>query len=116
MRSKQHDDPASTGTKLRRGERRANLSRMMAVVVHDENAVDFTFRLKPPSRSSKAVQPFDDLFKRNFQLEANRDRRQRVINVVHARHAQHHLANDIRSAPNIETRSEIAVVTDTMRR
>src|SRR5687767_4850666 len=104
MRLKQDHDPAAARTEFRGGERRANFCRMMAVVVDDKNAVNFTFRLEPPPRASEAMKSLYDLVERNLQFESDRDCGERVVNIVHARHAQDHLAHYIRSAPHVETR------------
>src|SRR6185503_11671013 len=116
MRLKEHHDPPAARTEFCRGKCCANLSRVMSIVVNDENSVNLTFRLETSPRAGEAVQPLDDLVERNFQLEPNRDRRERVVNVVHTGYAQHHLAHHIRSAPHVETRSEIVVMTNAVRR
>src|SRR4051812_19830691 len=112
MRLKQHHDPPPARTQLCGRERRTNLSRMMAVIINYEHAVHFALRLETPSRSSEAVKTLNNLFKSHFQLKSNRDRRQRVVDVVHARHTQDHLTHHVGAAPHAETRSEIAVVPD----
>src|SRR5687768_10221879 len=88
---------------------------MMSVVIDNHDSVHFTFCLETPTGARKAMKSFGDLFKRHFQLETHCDCGQRVVDVVHARYTQLHLANHVRAAPHTETRSEIVVVTDAMR-
>src|SRR5688572_19705700 len=87
---------------------------MVTVVINDENATHFTLRLETASRTGEARQSFSNLVKRHFKLETDCDRRKCIVNVVHARHAQVHLANDVRTAPHTEARSKIVVVPDSM--
>src|SRR5690348_6609091 len=110
MRLKQHHDAPAAGTEFRSGECRANLGRMMAIVIDDEDIVYFTFRLKPATSAGEAVQTFNDLFERHFELESHCYRCERVVDIVDARHAQDHLAHHVRSAPHSERRSEVTVV------
>src|SRR5215213_1827437 len=116
MRLKQHHDAPAAGAELRRSECGANLCRVMTVVINDEHVVDFTLRLEPASGAGEAVQTFDDLFERHFEFEPNCDRRERVVDVMHTRHAQDHLAYHVRTAPDSERRSEVIVVTNAMSR
>ncbi len=102
MRLKQDHDSPATRTEFCSRERCSDFSGMMSVVVDDQHVVDFAFRLKSAARAGEAVKSLDDLFKRNFQLEANRDRRECVIDVVHTGNAQNHFTNDIRPAPYVE--------------
>src|SRR6185503_3853082 len=111
---KQNHDASATRTEFGGSERGPDLCRMMTVIVDDEHTVDFAFRLEPAAGAGEAVQTFDNFFKRHFQLEANRDRSQRVINVVNARHAQDHFADDVSAAPHIERRSKVVIVSDTV--
>ena len=93
MRLKEHDDAASRRTYLRSRERRLNLRRVMTVIVNDEHARLFAFELKAAVCVRKVAQGFADSFERHFQLEADGNRRERVIDVVKAGCAQTHFAH-----------------------
>src|ERR1044071_10342611 len=108
-----HDSPA-TRTEFCGSERGSDLRRMMSVVIDDQHTVNFALRLKPAARTGETVQPFNDLFERDFQLKPDRYRRECVVDVVHARHAQDHLAHHVCSTPNCERRSEVVVVTNSV--
>src|SRR4030095_10468647 len=89
---------------------------MMTVVVDDEDVIDFTLRLEPAACAREAEKRFCNLIKRHFELETNGDGRQRVVDVVHARHSKRDFADDIGAAPHSERRTKAVVVTNPMSR
>src|SRR5688500_13200314 len=66
------------------GERRANLRRMMAVIVEYSDAFFLASLLKPPVDTGKQVQSFTYDIGRDFKLESHRHGGSRVQNVVSA--------------------------------
>ncbi len=60
----------------------------MPVVVHDANAVDRAVMLEPPLGALKLGQAGGDMVERHFELEADRDGRQRILDRVTAGHLQ----------------------------
>src|SRR5688572_17436041 len=111
---KKDHDPSAARAELRCRKRRPDLCRMVTVVINDEHATGFAFRLEATACASERVQTLNNLFKRHFQLESNRNRGQCVINVMHSRHAQDHFTHHTRTAPYHERRSEVVVVADSV--
>ena len=78
----------------RGGERRANLRRMVAVIVDDRDAALLPALLESPVDAVKLRKPLANDVGRNLQLQTNRDRGRRVQHVVRAGHAEMKFARD----------------------
>src|SRR5215813_11893620 len=116
MRLEQHDRASTTRANLGSGQRSSNLGGMMTVVIDHHDAVYFTAQLETALRSCEAGQRLCDLFEGNFQLETYCDCCQRVVDVVHARHAQLYFTYNMSTSPNSKSRSELAIVLHVMGR
>ena len=86
VRLKGDDD--SPPQRPRRREHGGDFGRVMSVVVDDENAVRLAAHVEPPFDAAELRQPGRDAFERQSELQADRDRRQRVLQVVTARDVQ----------------------------
>ena len=87
MRLEHHDD-AAVEAGAGGGDDRGNLRGMVPVVVDDHHAARFTAQLKAPFGAVEFLEATGDLTERNPGLEADRDRAERVHQVVTAGHAQ----------------------------
>src|SRR6476659_6110913 len=87
---------------------------MMAVIVNHKNVVDFALSLKPATCAREGVKRFSNLIERNFELETDSDRCERVINVMHAWHAKGDLTSYVCAAPDSERRAKVIVVTNSV--
>ena len=76
----------------RRAQRRFNFRRMMAIVINDRDAFFFAFKLKAAIRAGKFPERMRDRVERHIQFQPDSDRRQRVVNVVLARHVKRDFA------------------------
>ncbi len=88
----EHDDDAPVDAGARRGEDGGDLGRVMTVVVHDHHAVFLPEPLESPLGALELRERSRNRVERNADLEADGHRRQRVQQVVPARHLQPQLA------------------------
>ena len=83
------DDVDATVTALAgRGQRGANLSGMVAVVVHYGDAVRLAAQLETPVDAAKMVEPLGDFFRRYQKLMGNGDGGGGVEHIVASGHMQ----------------------------
>src|SRR5262249_5542135 len=87
-----------------------NLSRMMAVIVNNGDAVDLALELKTAICVSKSGESIGDLGERNIQFERHGDRGESVVNVVFAWYREIYFTQLVRSAPNRKGRTEGVVI------
>src|SRR4051794_19542629 len=66
----------------RRGQRRANLGRMMAIIIDNRHASFGALHLKPAIDSSELRQPFANLLDGYIQLKRDGNRRRCITDVV----------------------------------
>jgi hypothetical protein len=71
-----------------RSQNGGNLSRVMAVVVDNEDAVPLTADVKPTVRTLKRGKSSGDAIEREVQLQADGHRRESVSQIVDTRHMQ----------------------------
>ena len=103
----EHAEHALAPGVLRRGERRADLARVVAVVVHDHVAVAAILDLKAPARAAEGLQRLGDLCEGDAEFRGECDDTDGVAHVVAARHVQRHRAERLAAAQHAEVGLEV---------
>src|SRR5262245_39813772 len=108
VRLEEHDQ--TTPAVFSRGQRRANLGRVVAVIVDYQDAVLFTFDnafdLESSLGAPERLQPFGDDRETDLEIESDRHRRQRIEHVVFAGHVEFDPTQRLALAPHDELRAE----------
>ena len=106
MRLKHGEDAIAAG-RFRRGQRRANLGRMMGVIVHQQEPIALVFDFEPPPRVLEAAQRSDDLLEWYAQLRGEGDHPEGIAHVMAARNVQDRFAELLAAAKNTKDGCEI---------
>jgi len=91
VRLEHRDDPALRIRGVRRVEKRAELGRMMSVVVDDDDAVRFALDLEPPPDALELGEPLPDPLRGHVEFAPHRGGGERVVHVVQPRHVERDL-------------------------
>ncbi len=87
MRLKHHDQPFAL-KRARRFQRRFDLGGMVTVIVHHRVVAGLQPDLESSPGPSERFERFRDLVKRHSNLRGQRDRSQRIANVVSTRNSK----------------------------
>ena len=91
MRLEDTDDAAFV-TLARAVQRRLQLRRIVRVIVHHDDVICLTKHLKPAMHPLERFKTLPNLLKRDVQFKSNGDCRQRIRDVMTARHFEMHFA------------------------
>jgi hypothetical protein len=86
-----HRDHAALGTFASRCQHRANLGRMVGIIVDDRRAVSLTDLREAALDTFEPFEPGNDCFVGNPEFQRDSDRRQRVLDIVPARNGNVHV-------------------------
>src|SRR5262245_23086822 len=117
MRLEEHDQ--SPAARLGRGQRRADLRRMVTIIIDHYNGgllsfrrfsgrpIDLSFDLEPALGAAEGLEPLGDQVEFNFEFQPDRHRRERITNIVPARNMEFDSPQILAPAANDESRAEV---------